>query len=60
MDAKGAIGRRFSAEVMPTNLLIDRDGHLRRRFLGPRTPATLEAMIDEVERSRCISKSKAL
>lgn len=49
IDSKDTIGYRFSATEYPTSVLIDRDGCLRRRFIGIRKAGTLEAMIDEID-----------
>jgi thiol-disulfide isomerase/thioredoxin len=46
-DPTDAVGRRFNGGELPTNVLVDADGFLRRRFVGGRTLAVFEKMIDE-------------
>lgn len=48
VDPKGAVGRRFAVEDLPTYVLIDGQGTVRRRFVGNRTGAVLEAMVAEL------------
>jgi peroxiredoxin len=48
LDSKGAIGLRFAIENLPTYVLVDAQGIVRRRFVGTRSKQVLEAMIDEV------------
>jgi peroxiredoxin len=45
IDETGDLGHRFSALELPTNVVIDRDGNVRRRFVGPRSSAVVEAML---------------
>lgn len=45
IDETAAIGHRFNALELPTNVLIDRAGHVRRRFVGLRSAAVVEAML---------------
>ncbi len=47
LDAKGAVGRRFAVEDWPTYVLIDRQGTIRRQFVGNRTGPVLEAIVSE-------------
>lgn len=48
MDPRSEVGGRFNAGELPTNLLIDRDGFIRRRFVGGRAADVLRAMVDEL------------
>jgi hypothetical protein len=41
------VGGRFNGGELPTNVIIDRDGHLHRRFVGARDLAVFEAMVLE-------------
>jgi thiol-disulfide isomerase/thioredoxin len=43
-DPQGDIGARFNGHELPTNVLIDSAGNVRRRFIGTRPAAALEAM----------------
>lgn len=49
IDATGNIGHRFSAFELPTNVIIDREGNMRRRFVGLRSGAIIEAMLAEAD-----------
>ncbi|PYJ60170.1 MAG: hypothetical protein DME24_10425 [Verrucomicrobia bacterium] len=48
LDPRNEVGRRFNGGELPTNVLIDREGYLRRRFIGGREVGVFEAMIDEL------------
>ena len=50
-DTTAKIGHRFSALELPTNVILDRDGNVRRRFVGLRSKEVIEAMLAEVESS---------
>lgn len=52
LDATGDIGRRFSALELPTNVIIDHDGNVRRRFVGLRSGAVVEAMLAEADETK--------
>ncbi|KAF0172936.1 MAG: alkyl hydroperoxide reductase/thiol specific antioxidant/Mal allergen [Limisphaerales bacterium] len=47
-DAQGEVGARFLGHELPTNVLLDPQGRVRRRFLGTRSVAAFEAMLDEL------------
>lgn len=49
IDATGNIGHRFSALELPTNVIIGRDGNVRRRFIGLRSGTVVEAMLAEAD-----------
>lgn len=51
LDTKNAVGARFNGGELPTNVLIDSEGNVRRRFIGARSRDVLEAMISEINRS---------
>jgi len=44
LDPKNEVGQRFNGGELPTNVMIDPEGFMRRRFLGGRTVAAFEAM----------------
>jgi hypothetical protein len=48
LDSKGAVGRCFDVEDVPTYALIDAQGMIRRRFIGNRAGPVLEAMVKEI------------
>jgi len=45
VDPEGAVGRRFNGGELPTTVIIDAQGRLRRRFIGERSLDVFEAMI---------------
>jgi peroxiredoxin/DNA-binding transcriptional ArsR family regulator len=48
LDPKGATSLVYQGNELPVNVLVDAEGHLRRRFVGPRSPAAFDAMIAEL------------
>jgi peroxiredoxin len=52
LDLKGTVGRRFDVENLPTYVLIDASGMIRRRFVGTRTRPALEAMVGEISKKK--------
>lgn len=48
MDPFSDIGKRFNGHELPTNVLIDAEGNLRRRFVGPRPSHSWQAMLLEI------------
>jgi thiol-disulfide isomerase/thioredoxin len=47
LDEQNEVGGRFNGGELPTTVIIDADGHVRRRFVGARRLAVFEAMIAE-------------
>ena len=50
MDPDYSIGARFNGGELPTTVIIDASGRVRRRFIGERSREVFEAMIAEAER----------
>lgn len=50
IDPDFSIGGKFNAIEMPTTVIIDAQGFVRRRFTGRRTLPVLEAMVAEASR----------
>jgi thiol-disulfide isomerase/thioredoxin len=48
LDPSNLVGARFNGGELPTNVLIDPQGHLRRRFIGARSLDVWEAILAEV------------
>lgn len=48
LDETNEVGGRFNGGELPTTVILDAGGVLRRRFVGPRGLAVLEAMIAEL------------
>jgi len=49
LDPQFAVGARFNGGELPTTVIIDASGRVRRRFIGGRTSEVLESMISEVD-----------
>ncbi len=47
LDEKNEIGGRFNGGELPTTIIVDANGNIRRRFIGARSLAVFEAMIAE-------------
>jgi thiol-disulfide isomerase/thioredoxin len=48
LDPDARVGRLFNGGELPTTVMIDPQGHLRRRFIGERTVQVFEAMLAEI------------
>jgi len=48
MDPQFQIGNRFNGQELPTNVLIDPNGNLRRRFVGARPLHSWKAMLKDI------------
>ncbi len=48
LDPDAKVGGRFNGGELPTTVIIDAEGHLRRRFIGERNVQVFEAMLAEV------------
>jgi thiol-disulfide isomerase/thioredoxin len=48
LDPNNSVGSRFNGGELPTNVLVDAAGKVRRRFIGTRPLAAWEAMVAEV------------
>ncbi len=45
LDPEGVTSLLYQGNELPVNVLIDAEGNLRRRFVGPRSPEAFDAMI---------------
>lgn len=50
LDPKNEAGGRYQGGELPTTVIVDAAGHVRRRFIGPRPLAVFEAMLAEAAR----------
>jgi len=48
MDDSNEVGGRFNGGELPTTVLVDPQGNVRRRFVGARALSVFEAMLAEV------------
>jgi thiol-disulfide isomerase/thioredoxin len=56
-DPKSLLGGQFNGGELPTTVIIDAEGRVRRRFIGERNLAVLEAMVAEASRAAQHDKS---
>lgn len=47
LNSNGEIGARFNGGELPTNVILSPDGQIRRRFVGTRSVAALDSMLEE-------------
>jgi hypothetical protein len=47
LDEHNEVGGRFNGGELPTTVIIDAEGFVRRRFVGARSLAVFEAMVRE-------------
>jgi thiol-disulfide isomerase/thioredoxin len=57
LDEKDHVGSRFNGGELPTTVIVDAQGNIRRRFIGPRTLAVFQAMIAEASKPIALTKS---
>jgi cytochrome c biogenesis protein CcmG, thiol:disulfide interchange protein DsbE len=50
LDEKNSAGARFNGGELPTTVIVDPEGNVRRRFIGARNLSVFEAMISEASR----------
>ncbi len=50
LDEHNEVGIRFNGGELPTTVIVDADGNIRRRFVGARDLQVFEAMITEASR----------
>ncbi|MBI4327016.1 MAG: redoxin domain-containing protein [Chloroflexi bacterium] len=51
LDEKNKVGGRFNGGELPTTVIVDAQGTVRRRFIGARSLPVFEAMIAEASQS---------
>jgi thiol-disulfide isomerase/thioredoxin len=50
LDPTGTVGGRFNGGELPTTVILDARGQMRRRFIGERSLAVFEAMVNEASK----------
>jgi thiol-disulfide isomerase/thioredoxin len=50
LDPHGLVGDQFNGGELPTTVILDDQGRVRRRFIGGRSPAVLDAMVTEANK----------
>lgn len=51
LDPADSVGSQYNGGDLPTTVILDRQGRVRRRFIGQRDVPVLEAMLAEAERA---------
>lgn len=55
LDPKGSVGGQYNGGELPTTVIIDAQGRVRRRFVGERNLAVFQAMVAEPAKSMASS-----
>jgi hypothetical protein len=50
LDERNDTGARFNGGELPTTVIVDADGNVRRRFVGSRSLPVFEAMVAEASK----------
>ncbi|MBX3744940.1 MAG: TlpA family protein disulfide reductase [Verrucomicrobiae bacterium] len=50
IDARNEVGSRYNGGELPTTVIVDKEGFVHRRLVGPRPIEVFEAMIQEASR----------
>jgi thiol-disulfide isomerase/thioredoxin len=50
LDPKGSVGGQYNGGELPTTVIIDAEGRVRRRFIGERNLTVFEAMLAEASK----------
>ncbi len=50
LDPRNSVGIEYDGDELPTTVILDAQGRVRRRFIGGRSPAVLEAMLAQAAR----------
>jgi thiol-disulfide isomerase/thioredoxin len=50
LDERNQAGGRYNGGELPTTVIVDRQGNIRRRFIGARSLAVFKAIVAEAER----------
>jgi thiol-disulfide isomerase/thioredoxin len=50
LDEQNEVGARFNGGELPTTVIVDAEGRIRRRFVGPRSLPVFEAMLADARR----------
>src|SRR6266404_5443635 len=51
LDEKNEVGGRYNGGELPTTVIVDAQGNVRRRFIGARSLPVFEAMITEASQN---------
>jgi hypothetical protein len=51
LDERNEVGGRYNGGELPTTVIVDAQGHVRRRFIGARSLPVFEAIIAEASQN---------
>jgi thiol-disulfide isomerase/thioredoxin len=60
LDEKNEVGGRFNGGELPTTVIVDANGKVRRRFVGARGLAVFEAMITEASQPEQLALERSV
>lgn len=59
LDEKNEVGGKFNGGELPTTIIIDSSGFVRRRFVGARSLSVFEAMIAEASKPQQVALNQS-
>jgi len=59
LDEKNEVGGRFNGGELPTTVIVDAQGNVRRRFIGARSLPVFEAMLAEASQSPTLAETRS-
>ena len=54
LDERNEVGGRYNGGELPTTVIVDTQGNVRRRFIGARSLPVFEAMITEARHNQTL------
>ena len=60
LDEHNQVGGRFNGGELPTTVIVDAQGYVRRRFVGARSLAVFEAMVAEARQPAQVASLRSL
>ena len=58
IDEDNSVGSRFNGGELPTTIIVDAQGNVRRRFIGSRSLPVFDAMIAEASQPLLSTQNK--
>jgi thiol-disulfide isomerase/thioredoxin len=59
LDPKNSVGAQFNGGELPTTVILDSEGRVRRRFIGERNLAVFQAMVAEAAKPLTTGQTRA-
>jgi thiol-disulfide isomerase/thioredoxin len=57
LDERNEVGGRYNGGELPTTVIVDAQGNVRRRFIGARSLPVFEAMITEAQHNQTLTQT---